>query len=387
MISLYYNVKITDDQSIIFNTKSISNYFFHPGYYPTLFENLSLSKIDEFLLSINSLRYLKFNSAVFNILLDINNVKMKDSFYKKIEDTIKKNLNINELVLKYSRPSTKDEWIKDISQNENLFKNDPVLVIMNHDHCLKSNYINYFLDDIDSCFNDQKEHHVMSYSHCSEVLANNHSLSCKIGKKIFNSKINWIDSIYLMRIKTLKLLFKNLIVPYENFYLGRIDWEGVYIKPTMIKFHYSDKPYFYHLGGYSHTSGINISQFIKINYNYIYLNGKTIGDAFYEWITHYHLYLFKCFKKNNSSIFLKNKIFETLEHYFSYANINGNELKSLEKNGLTSLIYSIFNSIYFLLDNEKKIIVSKKNFFLSFIKKLIPLSLKVKLKKIYYRKN
>ena len=188
MINLYYNVKITDSEIRTFNTKNLSNHFFHPGYYPVCFDNLLLSKIDELLLSINSLSYLKFDNAVFGILLDIENTKHKKNFYKRIENTIKEKINTNKLVLNYSRPSTKDEWIKDISQNENLFKNNPVLVIMNHDHCLIPNYINFFLDDVKSCFLNDKEHKAMNYTHCAEILANNHSPNCKIGTKIIKKK-------------------------------------------------------------------------------------------------------------------------------------------------------------------------------------------------------
>ena len=387
MLNLYYNAKITDNEIRSFNTKSLSNYFFHPSYFPICFDNLSLSKIDEFLHSINSLSFLKFNNAVFGILLDIDDSEKKKNYYKKIENIIKEKINTNKLVINYARPSTKDEWIKDISKNENLFKNDPVLIIMNHDHCLIPNYINFFLDDIKSCFLHDKEHQVMSYSHCPEILANIHSPSCKIGKKNIRKKINWIDSIYLMRIKTLKLLFKNLVIPHKDFYLGRIDWEGIYIKSTAINFYYCDKPYFYHLGGYSHVSGINLSQFVKANSNYIYLNGKIIGDLFCEWLKHYYLYLFKCFKKNNNSVFLKNKISETIDHYLSYANTNGNKLNNFEKQGLTSLIYSNFNSIYCLFNNEKKVISSKNKFLFEFFIKLIPLSLKIKLKKYISKIN
>jgi hypothetical protein len=383
MLSLYYNVKLTEKKIRTLNPSFFSD-FFHPGYFPVNFDTMSISMIDQCLLSIKSLSSLKFNYAIFNILIDIDDNEQKKSSYEKIKNIIEKKINTKNLVFNYSRPSTKNEWIKDINLQEISFKDDPVLIMMNHDHIMQSNYINFFLNDIKICFLEKKYNRVMSYSHCPEVLANSNKSESKIGIRIFKKKINWIDSIYLMRINTLKLFFERLVVPHENFYLGRIDWEGTYIKSTTVEFYNCDKPYFYHLGLYSHITGINLQQFFKSNHEYIYLNGKNIGNAYCEWLMHYHLYLFRCFKKNKDPVFIKDEIYKTLEHYLSYAKCDGISMSAIEKEGLLALVYSTFNSTYNLFEIENN--TAKKNF-LSMIKKLLPKPMKFIFKKFFLIKN
>ena len=380
MLNLYYNAKLTDKKIRTLNTTCFSN-FLHPGYFPLHFDTMHLSMLDQFLLSLESLNLLEFNYAIFNILIDIDDIEKKKFYDEKIKNVAKKKINTKNLVINYSRPSNKSDWIKDINQQKNYFKDDPVLIMMNHDHILHSNYVNYFLNEVKLCFLDNKYHRVMNYSHCPEVFANSNKSGSKLGIKIFKKKINWLDSIYVMKIKTLKILFEHLVVPHENFYLGRIDWEGTYIKSTTIEFYHCDKPYFYHLGLYSHVSGINLQQFFKSNYEYIYLQGKNIGNAYCEWLMQYHLYLLKCFKKNKDPLFMKNEIYNTLEHNFSYSKCNNIPMNILEKEGLLALTYSTFNSLYNLFEIEKK--TGNKNF-LSLIKKLLPSNLKFILKKFFF---
>lgn len=380
MLSLYYNARLTDKEIRTLNPKKLSN-FLHPGYFPINFDTMLISMVDQFLLSVESLSLLEFNYAIFNISIDIDDIEKKKFYGEKIKNIIEKKINTKNLILNYFRPSTKSDWIKDINQQKNYFKDDPVLIMMNHDHILHSNYVNYFLNESKLCFLDNKYHRVMNYSHCPEVLANSNKSGSKLGIKIFKKKINWLDSIYVMKIKTLKILFERLVVPHENFYLGRIDWEGTYIKSTTIEFYHCDKPYFYHLGLYSHVTGINLQQFFKSNYEYIYLQGKNIGNAYCEWLMHYHLYLLKCFKKNKDPIFMKNEIYNTLEHYLSYAKCDGISLSNIEKNALLALTYSTFNSIYNLFETEVK--TGKKNF-LSNIKNLLPRNIIFFLKNFFF---
>jgi hypothetical protein len=370
MLNLYYNTKLTKVSVQSKNFLHLTN-FFHPAYFPSHFDTISVSSIDQCLFSIESLHALKFNRAIFNISLEVDEEKAR----KKIKNVILEKIKANNISVNWSRPATRGQWLKDVEQLEIVVGDEPVLVIMNHDHPLNPKYSNLFTKDVEKCFLINECHRVMSYSHCPEMLANHFNSGLKIQEKIFRKEITWFDSLYLMRAKTLKLLFENLVVPYEEFYLGRIDWPGVYIKPTVLEFFICTKPYFYHLGSYQHINGINIKQFCKSNSIYIYSQGKNIGDAYCEWLTHYYLYLFKFFKKKKPRI-LRREIYFSLQHYFSYAKSENSNLNVLEKEGLISLAFSTFNSLYNLFDIESEI--AGKNFLLRY---LFPFRAKVILKK------
>jgi len=370
MLNLYYNTKLTQVPIHSKNFLHLTN-FFHPAYYESHFDMISVSSLDQCLFSIESLHVLKFNRAIFNISLDEDDEKVR----QKIKNVIQEKIKANNITVNWFRPSTRGQWLKDVEQLEIIVGNEPVLVIMNHDHPLNPKYSNLFIKDVEKCFLTNEHHRVMSYSHCPEMLANYFNTGSKAQEKIFRTKITWLDSLYLMRAKTLKLLFENLVVPYEEFYLGKFDWPGVYIKPTVLEFFICTKPYFYHLGGYQHVNGINIKQFCKSNSAYIYSQGKNIGDAYCEWLIHYYLYLFKIFKKKKLRI-LKREIYFSLQHYFSYAKSENSNLNILEKKGLTALVFSTFNSLYNLFDIESEI--AGKNFLL---RHFFPFRAKVILKK------
>ena len=354
MLNLYYNTKLTKASVNSKNFLQLSD-FFHPSYFPSNFDTISMTSIDQCLFSINSLNVLEFNRVIFNISLDIDEEKVR----QKIKNLIQEKIKANNITINWSRPSTRDQWLKDVSQLETMVGNEPVLVIMNHDHPLNPKYSDLFIKDVEKCFITNDFHRVMSYSHCPEMLANHINLGLKTQEKIFKKKIVWLDSLYLMRAKTLKLLFEKLVVPYEEFYIGRIDWPGVYIQSTVLEFFICTKPYFYHLGNYQHINGINPKQFCKFHNTYIYSQGKNIGDAYCEWLDHYYLYLFKIFKKKKSRT-LRREIYFSLQHYFLYAKSEKNNLNILEKEGLSALVFSMFNSLYNLFDIERK--VASKNF-------------------------
>ena len=50
---------------------------------------------------------------------------------------------------------------------------------------------------------------------------------------------------------------------------------------------------------------------------------------------------------------MKNEIYNTLEHYLSYAKCGDVFMNSREKEGLIALTYSTFNSMYNLFEIEK----------------------------------
>ena len=376
MLNLYFNVKLVEDSNIFKNFYNLSN-FFHPAYYPNNFQTISISKIDQCLFSIESLDILKFNIAVFNISLVPDDQKTKKIFEKKIFEKIK----AKKIIINWFRPSNKNEWINDTDQLVNLTNKDPVLVMMNHDHPLYPKYSDLFIKDVKNFFSKKKNYHqLMAYSHMPEMLEAHIKPNINIEDKTFKRKVTWVDSVYVMRAETLKLLFKRIVVPHPNFYLGRLDWNGVYIKPIILEFYIPTKPYFYHLGRYHHKSGINLEQFISLNKLYIYSQGKNIGDAYCEWFSHYYLYLFKIFKNKKVKIF-KQEILNTLQHYFQYARVKDSKLSEWEKDGLASLIFSMFNSIYNLFDIEDKII-KKRLFFRNFLSVQNKIILKKWLKKI-----
>jgi hypothetical protein len=137
MLNLYYNTKLTKVPVQSKNFLHLTN-FFHPAYFPSHFDTISVSSIDQCLFSIESLHVLKFNKAIFNISLDVDEEKVR----QKIKNVIQEKIKANNVIINWRRPSTRDHWLEDIEQLEIIVGNEPVLVIMNHDHPLNPKYSN-----------------------------------------------------------------------------------------------------------------------------------------------------------------------------------------------------------------------------------------------------
>ena len=107
MLNHYYNIKLIE---VLIKSKNFFHLknFFHPAYLPSNFNvNLALS-IDQCLFTIESLHVLKFNRAIFNILLDADEEKVQ----QKIKNVIQKKVNGNNIAVNRIRPPTKSQWLK-----------------------------------------------------------------------------------------------------------------------------------------------------------------------------------------------------------------------------------------------------------------------------------
>lgn len=372
MLSLYFNTAIPSNEVLSKNASLIPT-FFHLGFYPLSFENAHLTNFDKLLLSIKSLKPLPFKTAVFNI-------QMHQSLDRSIvEEAIKDSVSADEVLIRWSRPCTKSQWIGDIEGLLPKFGSDPVVVQMNHDHPLNNKYADLFLSQIDKCFcNVESDKPLMSFSHGPEMLSGLVSLnSSPFNIKFQRKTVSWLDSLYVMRMSSLCEAFSKMVVPSEDFYVGRIDWSGVYLKPVEFDFFISQIPYFYHLDGYAHVSGINVYQHLLSNREYLKCQEELYFLLYSEWFSHYFLFLFNAYRKGRSIRKTKKALIESIEHYFCYARFDGDSLDTRQKEVFKSLVFSMFNSFIEMFSIESEVAKKKKS-----ISKFLPFKLKVILKNL-----
>jgi hypothetical protein len=109
MLNLHYNTKLIEvlvKSKIFFHLTN----FFHPAHLPSNFNvNLALS-IDQCFFSIESPHTLKFNRAIFNILLDEDEEKVR----QKIKNLIQKKINRNNIAVNLRHLITISQWLKRI---------------------------------------------------------------------------------------------------------------------------------------------------------------------------------------------------------------------------------------------------------------------------------
>jgi len=265
MISLYFNCKITGVNYV----QDTNKYgYFYPIVNPKSFDNELISQYEILIKTLVSYRFFKFKTAILNIELEDSSNILKN---KEVEEIIKKNISAETLVLNFYRPSTVDDWKKNIKLAMTLIpKNTPVLLCMNHDHPYVDYSVISFFKNLNEIFKDHENNFkkIFYYSMAAEVTSwINNKRDCvnfkkyKLGLYQSNKIQDFVDSFCVMTLETLYHIWENIM--YEPDYIGRIDWLDVFYADLNLTAYAFPREYFKHYDGYVHTTGMRIISDIK----------------------------------------------------------------------------------------------------------------------------
>lgn len=260
MLSLYFNFRLTN-QSLIPNR--IDSGFFYPVTYPQRGGTGSLSQHEVLLKTIESYAVFNFDVVIFNMAIDFIDGHIEEELKKCITE----NYSANKIILRFTRPSTLDEWKRDVVEVSSLIdKGSPVLVVMNHDHP--------FIDYTPDVFNGLAEKvfpeagnnfgKVLYYSHAPEAISsvvNDRSNTKCIRQSggIYKREVNnrWVVSIWVMTIETLGHILSKAMCSGSS-YMGRIDWADVAYDQLTLTTYVFPREFFKHFDGYGHITGMRL---------------------------------------------------------------------------------------------------------------------------------
>jgi hypothetical protein len=360
MLNLYFNCKIT--KAPLFNKLGNSKVY-------------EIPKFEILKKTLESFRVLKFKISIFNIEIDAEDNSMQN---KELKLIIEKNIKSKKIILNFTRPSTIQQWQKDVKIAQNLInKNEPVLVCMNHDHP----YIDYstkcFYNCVEKIFPEYENNFqkVFFYSHGPEVISSIHNnqefQKNKFGIFKKRKKLNkFIDSICVMSLETLFHIWKCKV--FNGNYIGRFDWPetGFTSDLNLISFAYP-REFFKHFDGYSHVTTlknitkINFQSSLPIEYPKKKDNKALVKFYYQRWENVFLLSIRDTVKKkfknqlNNKEYFLKevrksialmdqgyffNDFNERLINNFQYSDLK-KKLYEYIKHKSNSLIYQISKDI------------------------------------------
>ena len=218
--------------------------------------------------TIESYAVLKFDVIIFNIAIDLIDSHIEEELRKLITD----NYSANKIILRFTRPSTLDEWKKDVAEMSSLIEKDsPVIVVMNHDHP--------FIDYTPDVFNALLEKvfpksvnnfgKVLHYSHAPEAISsvvNDRSNTKCIRQSggIYKREVTnrWVVSIWVMTIETLGHILSRAMCNGSS-YMGRIDWAGVEYDQLTLTTYVFPREFFKHFDGYGHITGMRLISDIR----------------------------------------------------------------------------------------------------------------------------
>jgi hypothetical protein len=362
---LYFNSKITVENLTQDYTRG--DYFF-----PIVYPKKNINGISKYRVLCETLRtYSIFNFSKVIINIEIDNISIvEQNEFKQFIDEL---FNSDNLTLFFTRPSTLNSWIIDIeSYNTQLDFNEPVLVVMNHDHPFVDYQAFTFINCIENIFTSgvSNKYKVFYYSHSPEVCdwAINGRGKVKFSNindgLYISSEINdWIDSIVVMTFETLLHIFKSAIFN-SNEYIGRIDWPGVkYNNLSLIGYAFC-REFFRHYDGYNHVTGLHLFEEFKSDQplKTVFVakkNTEELLNLYYSmWRINFLLAL-KTKLKNSSfwNVSQKDVLIDFMEDSFlifeeSYLNqdflcglINSEEKRILNL-GLRNRVYYYANSIF-----------------------------------------
>jgi len=261
---LYFNSKITAEN--LTQNYARGDYFFPIVYPKKNFNNISKYKV--LCDTLTTYSAINFTKVIINIEIDEITLEEQTEFKLFVHDLFK----TKNLILFFTRPSTIKTWISDIeSYKSELNFNEPVLVVMNHDHPFVDYQTTTFLNCIQTIFksDSSNRYKVFYYSHspevCDWVINGRGEVSFNEFKNgiYVSSEINyWIDSIVVMTFETLLHIFKSAI--YNDIeYIGRIDWPGVKYKKLNLKGYAFCREFFRHYDGYNHVTGLHLFDAFK----------------------------------------------------------------------------------------------------------------------------
>lgn len=267
MLSLYFNCKLTKQKLI---PENIDSGYFYPVTYP---RKSSLESFDQYTILIKTIisySVLKFETAIFNI--DIEGIDEHDR--EDIKNIIAENYSTSKTILKFSRPSTVEEWKRDVANTSNIIKkNSPVLVVMNHDHPFVDYATSAFNTLLADVFPESENNHgkALYYSHALEVIswAVNGRGKIKFKKQnggIYKSEVinTWIDAICVMTMETLSHIWSR--IKFTGSYIGRLDWVGAEYSRLALTTYVFPREFFKHFDGYGHVTGMRLISEVGTSY-------------------------------------------------------------------------------------------------------------------------
>jgi hypothetical protein len=396
MLSLYFNCRITEQQ---LTPDIVNSGWFYPITYPKSIRNERLSQYKILIKTIESYSKINFDVAVFNIEIDY----ISDEIKREIKDLIINNYSANKFLINFTRPSTINEWIKNVSETQLHIKKDTaVLVVMNHDHPFIDYTTNTFTKIVENVFKENEINYgkALYYSHAPEVISwamNGHG-DTKFSKQsdgIFKSDVvnNWLDCICIMTLETLQNIWKQ--AKYEGVYIGRFDWRGVSYSRLGITIYVFPREFFKHFDGYGHVTGIRlISEFdLNKSHNLFFVENENINELCYfyyqRWLDCFVISVRDMIKTRNKLIESKktsfiNAIEESLK-LFKYGYLEADVASGLLNEKycneieakLRSHVYYMGNSLNITINSEIDLLDEiEKRDKISLLKKYMPKSVK-----------
>jgi len=318
MLSLYFNSRITE-QSLI--PDRIDSGWFYPVTYPQRVGTGSLSQYAVLLKTIESYAVFKFDTVIFNITIDFIDSQIEEELKKLITD----NYSANKIIIRFTRPSTLDEWKKDVAEVSSLIeKNSPVLVVMNHDHPFIDYTPDVFNAVVEKVFPKSGNNFgkALYYSHAPEVISsviNGRSRTKYMRQSggIYARDITdrWVVSIWVMTIETLGHILSREMCSGSS-YMGRIDWAGVEYDQLTLTTYVFPREFFKHFDGYGHITGMRlISDISTAKSTVLQFPGDDdtngIVDFYYQrWIDCFLLAVRDALRKETPSFASTNNIFK-----------------------------------------------------------------------------
>ena len=260
MIALYFNCRITNKQ-LVPNSKSSG--YFYPIVYPQ--DDVIFNKYSQYeilLQTLTTYSKIKYTDVILNIEID----GVTQSIKEEIDSIVNRSFRAKTIKINYSRPSSRAAWLDDINKvGAEIGLDNPVLIVMNHDHPFVDYTDKIFNDVVNSIFLDTNTNFckALYYSHAPETIS--WALNGRIGtlferndQYIFESQPihNWLDGYSVMTMATLKHIFHKAHCSTE--YMGRYDWAGVKYGNLNLKTFVFPREFFRHFDGYGHTTGIRL---------------------------------------------------------------------------------------------------------------------------------
>lgn len=261
---LYFNTKLINSPLI---NQQVAHDYFYPVVYPRKESVLSkCSPFDILIKTIKSYSVINFTTVIFNLEIDLDIPNYKEI----LSELINNNFTQSRIILKFYRPSTIHNWIADIKNyNEQINFNEPVFVVMNHDHPFVDYQVDSFKDIVSKVFtNENNFKKVFYYSHSPEVFSWSINGRGLIKFKNLSGNIsvssdvnNWIDSIGIMTFQTLLHIWEK--AEFNGDYIGRIDWDGVEYKNMELALFVYPREFCKHYDGYNHITGLRLDNEIQ----------------------------------------------------------------------------------------------------------------------------
>lgn len=266
LLSLYFNCKIVE--SALYNSK-VGNGCFYPVCSPIDRDPAKDDSAVQVLLNtIKTLSNLEFRHAIFNIdISDVNNPELKEKISRLVKNIFFK----SSIELRFNRPNTLNEWRDDARRLSKIIgRDDPILVMFNHDHPYIDYNVDLFTEVIGNVFskNVDNKNKLLHFTHIPESISSIYSSEKseydeKTGVIKIDQYDEFIHNTSIMTAPTLLNIWEN--IKFDGHYIGRIDWMGVTMKKTKFTHYVFGREFFRHFDGYGNTNGNRMISHLEIN--------------------------------------------------------------------------------------------------------------------------